>query len=605
MNFREELKWVVPLVVVCFLVFANTLSGDFVYDDLRQILRNPLIQDNALIWKALTSDVWAFKGDGSLVASNYWRPTFTLFHIVNFRLFGSDPQGWHAANIALHTLVCSLAFGLLRRSGVKAAIAFTTVLIFAVHPVHVESVAWISGSPDLLFAAAFLGSLWFASSFSSNGRRVFLIAALLLYAVALGAKEIGVLCLPLYYLVLSKESETRSDKRPLIAFGAIAAAYFVLRWIVLGALSRPPEDAVGFSSAILSVPSIFVFYLRQVFFPYWLGANYPLEPVSTIGAQEFLLPLAIAAVVLVAILFLAKRSRVGQFAAALFLLPLIPAMNATAFIPDQIVHDRYLYLPLLGIVLLVLIPVAKYVEDQNLVLAGIAVAAILSIQTVAYNRVWNNEFALWSWTAAIDDSSFTSMQYGSTLAETGRNEEAIAAFTRSIEKRPSPRAHLARGRTLAVTGRPDEAERDLLSVVGLPDDRVEAYALYQAYEALGIVYSGQGDQAAAEKTFRDARNRLPIYGASLTVNLATVLYQSGRKDEALRELESAKQQARVELLPEAKTLFLRLGQLNAELGRSEEARAALREYLSLTASNQDRAIENDRLQAAKLLEKLR
>lgn len=144
-----------------------------------------------------------------------------------------------------------------------------------------------------------------------------------------------------------------------------------------------------------------------------------------------------------------------------------------------------------------------------------------------------------------------------------------------------------------------------MSVVGLPDDRVEAYALYQAYEALGIVYSGRGDQAAAEKTFRDARNRLPIYAASLTVNLATVLYQSGRKDEALRELESAKQQARVELLPEAKTLFLRLGQLNAELGRSEEARAALREYLSLTASNQDRAIENDRLQAARLLEKLR
>lgn len=605
MTIREELKWIVPIAAVCFLVFANTLSGDFVYDDLRQILRNPLIQENALIWKALTSDVWAFKGDGSIVASNYWRPTFTLFHIINFRLFGSDPQGWHAANIVLHTIVCLLAFCLLRRSGVQAAIAFTAVLIFAVHPVHVESVAWISGSPDLLFAAAFLGSLCFTHSFASNRRWVCLLAALLLYAVALGAKEIGVLCLPLYYFVLSNENETQSDKRPLIAFGVVAAVYFALRWVVLGAFSRPPEDAVGVGSAILSVPSIFVFYLRQVFFPYWLGANYPLEPVSQIDVGEFLLPLAIASIAIAAIMFLARRSRLGPFAAALLLLPLIPAMNATAFIPDQIVHDRYLYLPLLGIVVLILITVAKYVEEQNLVLAGIALAAIISIQTVAYNRAWNNEFAIWSWTAAVDDSSFTSMQYGNALSQAGRNDEAIAAFTRSIEKRPSPRAYLARGRTLAVTSRPDEAERDLLNIVRLPDDRVEAYALYQAYEALGIVYNSRGDQAAAERTFRDARNRLPIYAASLTLSLATVLYQSGRKDDALRELESAQQQARAELLPEAKTLFLRLGMLNAELGRSEEARAALREYLSLTASNRDRAIENDRVQAARLLETLR
>ncbi len=86
---KYELKWVLPIVAVCFMVFANALGGEFVYDDVRQILGNQLIQDNSLIWKALTSDVWAFKGDGSLAASNYWRPTFTAWSILNFRLFGT------------------------------------------------------------------------------------------------------------------------------------------------------------------------------------------------------------------------------------------------------------------------------------------------------------------------------------------------------------------------------------------------------------------------------------------------------------------------------------------------------------------------------------
>ncbi len=90
---RRNLILAIVLVAVSFAVFANTLGGEFVYDDLRQIVRNPLIQDSELFGKALTSDVWAFKGDGEYTASNYWRPTFTAYHILNFQLFGLNPFG--------------------------------------------------------------------------------------------------------------------------------------------------------------------------------------------------------------------------------------------------------------------------------------------------------------------------------------------------------------------------------------------------------------------------------------------------------------------------------------------------------------------------------
>lgn len=605
---RNDLKWIIPLALVCFVVFANAAGGGFVYDDNRQILRNTLIQDNGLIWKALRSDVWAFKGDGTVAASNYWRPTFTLWHIINFRLFGINPIGWHITNIVLHSGVCLMAYAMLRRWAFSAMTAFAITIIFAVHPVHAESVTWVSGSPDLLFSLAFLASLWFAQSFAENGKNLSLFIAVLLYAAALGAKEIGIICLPIYYLVFI-QTETKKKKKidaqtPLLAFGAAAILYFVLRWGVLGAVTHPPDDAVDLGNAIMSIPAIFAFYVQRIFFPYPIAVNYPLEPVSQIGAMNFFLPLIISAAALAAGFYLAKTVHRGKLAAALFLLPLIPAMNATAFITDQMVHDRYLYLPLLGALMLMVPFAVKYLDERYVLIACVILSLGLSIETFMYNRAWLNDLTLWSWTANVDDSTFTSMQYGTALAEANRNDESIDAYTAAIERRPVPRAFIGRGRVYLKTKQYDKAQADLEAAANFPREQIEAYALYQAFEALGLAYSEQKKYQEAIDSFTDARNKLPIYAASLTTDLAVIYYQSGQKDAALRELEGGKDQARKELLPESKELFLRLGMLYQELGRKDDARNALNEYLDLTASMRDKKTTASRSQAGKLLESL-
>lgn len=605
MSLREEWKWLLILVVVCFAVFANSLGGDFVYDDARQILRNPLIQDNALIWKALTSDVWAFKGDGTIVASNYWRPTFTAWHILNFRLFGFSPFGWHVLNVLQHTGVCLLIFGLLRRWQFEMRTAFVIALIFAVHPIHVESVAWISGSPDLLFALLFLGSIYFIDKYAAGGGRVFLAAAFAAYASALGAKEIGIFCLPIFYLILHGREDDKLNRTekvvPLILIAMIAVGYFLMRWNILGAISRPPDDPVSFTEAIFSIPAIFAFYLRQIFFPYWMAANYPLDPVASPDFWNFFAPLFVSIAGLGALFFAARRTQRGMLAAAVFLIPLIPALNATAFVSDQMVHDRYLYLPILGVLIIVVGLASKYITEQTLLVAGVLIAAVLSIQTISYNRAWQNEFALWSWTRTVDDSAFTTIQLGTMLALNGRYSEAISSFDQSIAKKPLPRAYLGRGRAYALSGRFDKAERDLRFVVDLPAEEVEAYALYQAYESLGIALTGKNDLDKAERTFVKSRRRLPIYSAALTEKLAIVLYQKGDKARALAELESSREQAQRELLPESKNVFLRLGMLYSELGRRDEARIALREFLASTAKIGDANTLSNRQLAAQIL----
>src|SRR5436190_12866296 len=322
MKLRDEWKWVLPILAVCVVVFANSVGGDFVYDDTRQIVRNTLIQDNSLIWKALTSDVWAFKGDGTQAASNYWRPTFTLWNIINFRLFGMSAFGWHVANLILHSGVCLMAYVLLRRWAFSAAAAFTIALIFAVHPVHVESVAWIAGSPDLLFSLAFLGSLWFATSYRESRSNNHLMLTALLYAVALGAKEIGIVCLPIYYFVLTDKVEEKKKKAtdnntPLLGLAAIAIVYFLIRWAVLGAVSRPPDDAVAFGDAVMSIPAMFAFYLKQIFAPFPIAVNYPITPVTAISATNFVIPLAVSAAAIAGIVYLAKTSPKTRLAAAI------------------------------------------------------------------------------------------------------------------------------------------------------------------------------------------------------------------------------------------------------------------------------------------------
>ena len=276
---------------------------------------------------------------------------------------------------------------------------------------------------------------------------------------------------------------------------------------VLGAISLPPDDAVSIGNAIMSIPAIFAFYIKQIFFPYPIAVNYPLEPVSQIGAANFFIPLILTAAALAAVFYLVRSNSRGKLAAAIFLLPLIPAMNATAFISDQMVHDRYLYLPLLGVLMLIVPFAVKFLNERYVMAACVAISILLSVQTFMYNRAWENDLTLWTWTSSVDDSTFTSMQYGNALAEVNRNEESINAYTAAIEKRPLPRGFIGRGRVYLKTRQYAKAQADLEAAANFPREQIEAYALYQAYEALGLAYSEQKKYQEAVQSFSRAARK--------------------------------------------------------------------------------------------------
>lgn len=621
-DWKQELIFLAPVLLLGILLYVNVIDGAFVYDDLRQITRNPLIQDSREFWRALTSDVWAFKsGNSEVVLTNYWRPTFVLWLIINFNIFGvENPVGWHVTNIILNACVIALAYFFLRRLNLSRIVSCAIVLVFAAHPVHTESVAWISGSPDLLLALALLGSLWFVKSLGEERTILNWVCALLLYAIALGAKEIAILFPLAVFLFLwnpvKKEKSFSEAAKVAAPFALLAVIYFILRFLILGAVSHTPIGGVSTGSMILSAPSVFAFYLRQISFPYWIGPSYPLRPVVNISLTNFIIPLIVSAAAFFVLVKFAQRSVTGRLGLALFLLPLLPAMNIAAFPPEHMVHDRYLYFPLFGFLMIVIPEVARLIEtyvnktkeeSERIVLIALAIFCIpLSVHTFFYNRAWASEMALWQWATATDPTSSSNyIQYGQELFDRKRFDEAKTAYDRSIEISPTAIAYMNRARVLIEQQNYAAAERDLQTVLKMPADQVSAYVLYQTYEALAISFQQQKKLDEAYKLLIEARTRLQQYAAALTGKIAIILYSGRQKAQALSELENYRAQARAELLPESRSIFFLLGEIYFEDGKKAEARAAFEEYLSLTKNIQDEETKDERKKSEEKLVKLR
>ena len=607
-------------MLVTLGVYYGSLSGDFVYDDNRQIAQNPLIQERSLYGTAVVSDVWAFKSSGAITASNYWRPTFTLWSIANNELFGIEPFGWRVSNLAIHIAAAVAAFYLLLLLGIPLMPAAVFATVFAVHPAQVESVAWISGAPSTLAGLFLMLSLIFAirSARESKGK-YYLAIAVGTFLLAVGARESIVVCLPLFWLIFSTrglsdfsemKQRTRKSMLPLGLFASAAVAFLIVRSVILGGVALPVENAPSLAEAILTAPTIFLFYLKQIFYPSIIGPNYGIRAIGEIGLMSFAVPAALSAAILGFAIFFARSSPRALFGLGLFILPLLPAFYIPAFRPEELVHDRYLYISVLGLCIMFASMIydrfAASMQGINFKAAftiACFIAFLLAFRSLVYTEVWRSDEALWRHAVAVDASSATNwLQLGAALEANGK--DALSEFERAVAIRPEPLALNGRARARIARNDPANAIADAERVIATANANINAYTFFQAYEALALALQNAGRLPEAEQRLTEARDRLPIYRAALTEKIAVVLYQQGRKADALRELESAREAAAAEMIPGSKLVFLRLGMLYAELGRRDEARRELQRFLRATSKDRSPIMRGYRTEAEKLLRSL-
>jgi len=183
---------------IAFLAYVPTLGFQFVYDDKPFIVQNPAIHAWRYLPHYFTSHAWAELYPN--VSGNYYRPLFLLWFRLNHAWFGLDPKGWHLTTVLCHVAATYLVFAVVRRLAASPWIAFSAATLFALHPAHIESVAWVCGVTDPLMAIFLIGSFLAYLRFREEHRWSRMGLALALFALGLFAKETAVVLGPLVFL---------------------------------------------------------------------------------------------------------------------------------------------------------------------------------------------------------------------------------------------------------------------------------------------------------------------------------------------------------------------------------------------------------------------
>ncbi|HET8541897.1 MAG TPA: glycosyltransferase family 39 protein [Anaeromyxobacter sp.] len=472
---ERRLRWGVAaaLVAGCAVLHAGAVRGEFVIDDRTFFVENDVLPrlgpaDALTVFTRPTND-W---GD--------FQPVRDLLFVLQHSAFGRDPAGYHVVSIALYAVACLLAFALARallgagRGGAEpdaSTAAAVAAALFAIHPAHVEAVAYICGQKELLGGLFSLASLLaFHSAFERPDRRASRVAAgLVLYGLGILSKQTAVVlaaAVPLLWL-LSDRARRPAPLRSA-AVWAIANVPAVL-WMIR---SREAFQALwGSTSALASVPAldriplairILGAHARLAVWPHPLSFGYPFDERTALDGHlaAGLVALAIAA----GLVWRYRREPAVVFGAASFFLFLVPVMQLHGSLNNASVYDRYLFLPVFGLALVVerlarelLLARLRAPRAWAAALGAVAVAgAVLTVRhvpafadDVAVSRTSYEAFP--GWTRPPFELAYT-------LVERGRIAEARALVARepSLDAPPWVRPYLE-GWMILAEGRPHEA----------------------------------------------------------------------------------------------------------------------------------------------------
>jgi tetratricopeptide (TPR) repeat protein len=536
------------IVAATVLVYANSLSGAFVFDDTKQIAGNPALRSWGNVLSAFTSDVWSFQR-GTLtkdIPPPYYRPLFTAYLTLNYKLFGLWEPGWHLMNLLVHTGATVAVFFLIKRLSGNRLIATLAALVFGLHPAHVESVSWISGIPDPLAALFYVPSLIWYVRYRMEGDKKLLIASVIAYGLSALCKETP-LALPLVFIVweLTRPSSRQSLSArgreiilQLIPYAVMAGAYLALRFAVLGRISwkHPFMARVPDSAIWMTVPYVFVSYLRHLVAPFYLSLIYGTSFVTTATDPWFFLPAALIAVLAILLWTYRKQLTAPAWTAlALIVAPLLPVLNLRVFHYEYIIQDRYLYLPSIGFCYLIAILLVRWSSRQKQLATAVAIALIVAFgaSTFAQNRVWHDAASLWR--RAIDYSPNSwSTHYNLGLAYLNLKQNQAAVDELVEAKRLNPLEPTVLNNLALAQG----AAGDTVGAIALLKEALKLDpTLIEAHNNLGAFLFEQRHFNEARMEFTEVLARDPS-SSSARFNLARTLAALGEHEPAIRGFQA-------------------------------------------------------------------
>ena len=516
------------LLIATFALYYPVHDHPFIhYDDSDYVTENPQVQ-----WGIRPATVvWAFT---TYTACN-WHPLTWLSHALDYQLFGLDPAGHHDVNVLLHAVNAVLLFWVLLRATGYAGRSFMVAALFALHPLNVESVAWVAERKNVLSMLFFLLALGAYRWYTQRPRvwRYAVVSAL--FALGLMAKP-QIITLPFVLLLwdywplerlsfrspllalrqnelsdISGEHRTaKTDERPLLwlvleklPFLLIAAANAL---ITLRAQQNsrnwfPRSARVG--NAVLS----YALYLKKAFWPTKLALLYPHPGTSLSWARVGLAGLLLAAITVLVLLGHKRRYLpVGWF---WFLGTLVPMLGIVQ-VGVQAMADRYAYLPFIGVFLMICWGAADWAQPRSLprlMLPAASALCLLSLAIVARQQIdhWQSDIAIWTHTLQVTENNWVAeSQLGGALAVSGQVAEGVRHYNNALAMNPDDTNS---NMGIAVFDIRQNDYRDAIRRMELVtrDKTLSPTLLTQVYNRMAKCYQALGETARAQEYLARAK----------------------------------------------------------------------------------------------------
>jgi Flp pilus assembly protein TadD len=588
------------LSTVILLLYARTGGYGFVYyDDVNYISRNPAVQDGL----TLDGVLWAFS---SFDQAN-WHPLTWLSHMADVSLFGMAPGRHHLVNVIFHVLNTGLLYHLFRRMTGKVFESALVAALFAVHPLHVESVAWLAERKDVL--STFFGLLTMIAygRYASRPGAGRYIGVLLLFGLGLMSKPMLV-TLPFVLLLLDDWPLGRTakngaslprlvlEKIPMIAMSAAASAATISAQISDSAVGSIGHFPLGIRVA--NALNAYALYLSKALWPSNLAVFYPhpLESLSTariIGSGVLLVAITVLAI---------SQARTRSWLTVgwlWFIGTLVPVIGLVQ-VGGQAMADRYTYIPMIGLFVVAAWGGSELVNRWRIrapVVAFLAAAWLVALSVCTWFQVgyWRGPVPLFAHTLdATRDNWLAHLVLGDAALDSGDDRSAVLHFREAARIRSGyAETHMKIGMADARQGRDADAEVQFREVLRFhPEDtraqillsetlsktapRGEDAALDAAgHTRVGMALAGKGSLGEALGHFRAALALRPD-DPEAHYNLAVALGRLGKKEESLRHFREA-----TRIRPIDSDACKKIGLALVRLGRLTEALPRFREAIRL------------------------
>jgi len=516
----------VALLIIALIgiaCYANSLNGDFVWDDHQLVKDNAYIRNWSHVGKIFSENI----ASGSGKTYNSYRPLQMITYIVDYSVWGLDVRGYHLTNTLLHIMAALSIYWLTILLFKEQFVSLLAALFFVMHPMHTEAVTYISGRADPL------SLLFMLLCFVFYIKRISILA-ILCYAAALLSRE-NSLILPLLLLLYHYSFREQIRMKEYLPLAGLAIFYMILR---VTALSHLLPHASAGTTLIERLPGSFAAvtnYLRLLVIPFGFHMEYGNPQFSFAHPNVIFGILLLSALSIYA--FKRRNEKMVLFSVSWFFIALLPVLNLYPLIIGYMA-EHWLYVPSVGFFLILaggLNSMRRRKEMKNFAMGCIIfLITLYSFVTIRQNIFWSEPALLYARTLEYSPDSVRALNaLGMSFVEMDKAEDAIKLYKRALEIKPDEKEiYYNLGVAYWKNGELGEGKKMLSGAIALDPGYINAH------NALGIVHRDMGRVKDALSSFKKAIEINPYY-ANAYINMGLAYSDMGKREEAISAYKKA------------------------------------------------------------------